>query len=279
MKIFTLFIVSILFSNLIYSQSLQNGGFENGYTGWTAYSQANDDIVGTGAFFASTSIDPPVNPRSGNMMARLGGFNYNINHLSQIVTLPVANPVKLELYYQTRSSTASECAGIWVGAKVNVYISGTSIMETYLCYYNDVQQWTYGYFDLTAVAGQQVEIKFNAEAASSVWSFFYIDDLSIFPSSTGIVENDNICASKIEQNFPNPFAETTSIKYFLDSPGNTSLKIFNQYGKEVITVFDEFKTKGEHTCNICGLNLSDGIYYYQITSGNYLMTKKMLVVK
>ncbi len=280
MKKNSFFIAAIFFSNLIYSQQIINGGFESGYAGWTAYSQASDDIVGTAAFFASTSITPPVSPYSGSYMARLGGYSYNVNHLSQIVTLPVANLVKLEIYYQTRSASTSECAGLWVGAKVNVYISGTSISESYLCQYNDIQQWTYGYFDLTAAAGQQVEIKFNAEAANSVWSFIYFDDISIFPaSSTGIVENDNVGASQVEQNYPNPFSETTSINYFLDAPGKTSLKIFNQYGKEIGTVFDEYKPKGEHSCNVCGINLSDGIYYYQIKSGEFLMTKKMIVAK
>ncbi len=279
MKVFTLFFTAIIFSNILYSQSLQNGGFENGYNNWTAYSQAGDNIVGTDASFASTSISPAVTAHSGSYIARLGGYAYNVNHLSQIVTLPIANLVKLEIYYQTRSSNTSECTGLWVGAKVNVYISGSSIMETYLCQYNDVNQWTYGYFDLTAAAGQQVEIKFNAEAANSVWSYIYFDDIIISPTTTGIYEDENIYASKVEQNYPNPFSESTSIKYFLDSPGKTNLKVFNQYGKEVLNVFDEYKSQGEHTCNICGMNLRDGIYYYQITSGKFSLTKKMLVVK
>jgi len=279
MKAITLFIAAFFFSGLLYSQPVVNGGFETGYNGWTAYSSAGDDIVGTGPFFASTSINPPVNPYLGNYMARLGGFSYNTNYLSQNVTLPVANLVKLEMYYQTRSSSTSECAGLWVGAKVNVYVAGTSLYEAYLCQYNDVYQWTYGYFDLSAAAGQTVEIKFSAEAANSVWSFIYFDDISISPTTTGIVENNFVGASKVEQNFPNPFSETTSIKYFLDTPGKTTLKIFNQYGKEIITFFDEYKTKGEHTCNICGMNLKDGIYYYQLKSGEVVMTKKMVVTK
>ncbi len=279
MKVIPFIILTIFFSNLLHSQPIVNGGFENGYNGWTAYSSGSDDIVGTGPFFASTSINPAVNPRSGNYMARLGGFSYDNNHLSQIVTLPVANPVKLEIYYQTRSASTSECAGLWVGAKVNVYVAGNSLYETYLCQYNDVYQWTYGYFDLTAAAGQSVEIKFSAESANSVWSFIYFDDISISPTTTGIDENGTVLTSEVEQNYPNPFSETTAIKYFLDAPGKTNLKIFDQYGKEIITVFDEYKTKGEHTCHICGLNLSDGIYYYQIRSGAFVTTKKMIVAK
>jgi hypothetical protein len=183
------------------------------------------------------------------------------------------------MYYQTRAATTSECAGIWVGAKVNIYISGTSIYENYLCNYNNVEQWTYGYFDLTQIAGQTVEIKLNAEAANSVWSYIYIDDLNISPSSTDIQSNDHNLASNLEQNYPNPFSETTSIKYTINNAAKTSLAVFNQYGQKVLTVFDEFKPKGEYTCNLCGLDLSDGIYYYQITSGDFTTTKKMIVAK
>lgn len=279
MKIIAYLIITLLFSNIVSSQTIQNGGFENGYTGWNAYSQASDHIVGTASFFESSSITPSVTPRSGTLMARLGGFSYNTNYLSQIVTLPNANPVKLELYFQTRSSTTSECAGIWVGAKVNVFISGSSIYEAYLCNYNDLYQWTYGYFDLTAAAGQQVEIKFSAEAANSVWSYIYFDDIVISPATTDINSPESKITSNIEQNYPNPFSEVTSINYSLKTSGKTNLKVFNQYGKEIFTVFDEYKTEGDYTCNICGLNLSDGIYYYKLTTDGKSIVKKMIVIK
>jgi hypothetical protein len=268
-------ILGVIMGLQLSAQSLQNGGFENGYSGWTHYSKAGDAIVGS---FPSTTIQPPVPVRSGNYMLRLGGFSYNENYVSQIVTLPKANPVKLEIYYQTRSSTTSECAGLWVGSKVNVYISGTSIMEAYLCNYNDVLQWTYGYFDLTAVAGQTVEIKFAAEAANSVWSYIYIDDIAISPSTTGLNNQSSICAANMEQNYPNPFSGNTTVNYTIEKPGKTSLKIFDQTGREITTIFDEYKSTGNYTANISGLNIPAGTYYYKLISEKFSVTKKMIIV-
>jgi hypothetical protein len=268
-------ILGVILTLQLSAQSLQNGGFENGYTSWKAYSKAGDAIVGS---FPSTTILPQVSVRSGNYMLRLGGFSYNENYISQIVTLPKANPVKLEIYYQTRSSTNSECGGLFVGSKINVFISGTSILETYLCNYNDVLQWTYGYFDLTAVAGQTVEIKFAAEAANSVWSYIYIDDVSISPSTTGLNTQSNICAANLEQNYPNPFSGNTTVNYTIEKPGKTSMKIFDQTGREITTIFNEYKAPGNYTANISGLNIPSGTYYYKLISDKFSITKKMIIV-
>jgi hypothetical protein len=275
MKTRLLIILAVILTLKLSAQSLENGGFENGYSGWTHFSKAGDAIVGV---FNSASIQPPVPVRNGNYMLRLGGFGYNENYISQVVTLPKGNPVKLEIYYQTRSSTTSECAGLWVGSKINVFISGTSIMEAYLCNYNDVLQWTYGYFDLTAVAGQTVEIKFAAEAANSVWSYIYIDDISISPSTTGLNTQANNWSANMEQNYPNPFSGNTSVNYDIKKPGKTCLKIFDQNGREVATIFDEYKAVGNFTANISGLNIPTGTYYYQLISDNFSITKKMIIV-
>ena len=273
------FIFIAVFTVTIKSQPLINGGFENGYNGWTAYSQAGDDIVGTAAFFASSSITPAVNTHGGAKMARLGGFGYNVNYVKQVVTLPISNPVKLELYYQTRSSNTSECAGLYVGAKICFVVSGTVITENYLCYYNDVLQWTYGYYDLTAIAGQTVEIKYTADAANSVWSYIYLDDMIITPSTVDIESTPAICDASLEQNYPNPFSENTTITYSVVKQGKVSLIIYNLAGREVLRVFDENKNPGDYNATITGLNLTPGTYYYKLTSDDNTLTQKMIVLK
>lgn len=272
----------ILFTTIVFSlkaQPLLNGGLEQGYSYWTYYSQAGDQIVGTASFFADANITPAVYPHSGNNMVRLGGFGYNQNYIAQNVALPNANPVKLELYYQTRSASTSECSGIWVGSKVNVYIGTNSIYETYLCQYNDVLSWTYGYFDLTAVAGQTVSIILSAEAANSVWSYIYYDDISVTPTSSGLENSSILQATELEQNFPNPFSDNTIIKYTVNKTDNVSLTIFDQTGRKIVTIFDEQKAPGDYTTSICGLNLDAGTYYYTLTSSNNTVSRTMVVIK
>ncbi len=106
--------------NGVLAQTVINGDFEQGRSvGWVEGSQYT--IVGTGNFFASSEIQPAVIPRSGSWMARLGGYAYNVDSLFQNVTLPNATALYASFYVQTRSSTTSECSGLWVGAKIFCY--------------------------------------------------------------------------------------------------------------------------------------------------------------
>lgn len=279
MKNILFFLFSLVSTLSIYSQPLLNGSFEDGYSNWTYYSQAGDAIVGTGAFFESTEITPSVYPRSGNYMLRLGGYSYNENYVAQNVTLPNANPVKLECYFQSRSFSGTECSGLWVGAKVNVYIGSTSIYETYLCYYNDPYVWTYGFFDLTPLAGQTVSIIFSAEAANSMWSYIYFDDIAVTPSTVGVAETSSLQATNLEQNFPNPFSENTAISYTINGTEKASLELFDETGRKVLTVFDEVRTPGNYTTSVSGLHLDAGTYYYTLKTAETSLTKKMIVVR
>lgn len=83
----------------------------------------------------------------------------------------------------------------------------------------------------------------------------------------------------LDQNYPNPFNAQTRIGWFSQTDGHTILKIFDSLGKEVVTLIDEFKTAGNHSILFEADNkIASGIYYYQITIGNYSETKKMILM-
>ena len=86
------------------------------------------------------------------------------------------------------------------------------------------------------------------------------------------------------QNYPNPFNPDTEIRYSLPEAGQVSLKIFDIQGREVITLFDEEQTAGNHTLkwnglNRSGLRVASGMYFYQIRFNRKVLTKKMVVVR
>ena len=99
---------------------------------------------------------------------------------------------------------------------------------------------------------------------------------------TGISENtvSSIASDySLAQNYPNPFNPSTKISYSIPQSGNVSITIFNELGKEVITLVNGFKNAGSYEINFNASDLSSGIYFYRIQSGNYADTKKMLLVK
>jgi len=81
------------------------------------------------------------------------------------------------------------------------------------------------------------------------------------------------------QNYPNPFNPTTTIKYQLGNDGYVSLKVFNTLGEEVAELVNEFKRAGSYDLTFNAENLPSGMYVYKLTSGNYVESKKMIMMK
>jgi len=81
------------------------------------------------------------------------------------------------------------------------------------------------------------------------------------------------------QNYPNPFNPTTTISYFIPSSNIVKLSVFDVIGNEVAKLVDENKGGGEHKIVFDASILANGVYYYQLRSGNLVQTKKMILLK
>jgi hypothetical protein len=83
----------------------------------------------------------------------------------------------------------------------------------------------------------------------------------------------------LSQNYPNPFNPTTNINFELPFDGKVSLKIFDMTGREVASLVNEVKTAGYYSINFNASNLSSGVYFYNLKTDNFTMTKKMMLIK
>lgn len=81
------------------------------------------------------------------------------------------------------------------------------------------------------------------------------------------------------QNYPNPFNPTTKIKYSIPKLSYVTLKVYNALGQEVTTLVKEVKPAGNYEINWDANNMASGIYFYQIKTGEYAQTKKMILLK
>ncbi|MDD3731826.1 MAG: T9SS type A sorting domain-containing protein, partial [candidate division Zixibacteria bacterium] len=81
------------------------------------------------------------------------------------------------------------------------------------------------------------------------------------------------------QNYPNPFNPYTEIGFDLPSPCNVKLEIFNIMGQKVATLIDKNLEAGHHTLQWDASNQASGVYFYKITAGDIVETKKMVLLK
>ncbi len=81
------------------------------------------------------------------------------------------------------------------------------------------------------------------------------------------------------QNYPNPFNPVTNIKFDLPKDEFVKITLFDILGREVSVLSNELKKAGTHELNFNASNLSSGTYFYRIEAGDFVDTKKMILIK
>jgi len=88
----------------------------------------------------------------------------------------------------------------------------------------------------------------------------------------------------LSQNYPNPFNPTTTIKYQTPELSFVRLIVYDVLGNEIATLVNEEKPSGSYELEFNSYsgdvrNLTSGAYFYRLQAGNYIETKKMLLLK
>jgi hypothetical protein len=83
----------------------------------------------------------------------------------------------------------------------------------------------------------------------------------------------------LSQNYPNPFNPSTNVEFGIPELGFVSLKIYDMLGQEVKSLVNETKPAGTYKVTFDASNLPSGVYYYQIQAGEFVETKRMLLLK
>lgn len=91
--------------------------------------------------------------------------------------------------------------------------------------------------------------------------------------------NSNPYHFSLSQNYPNPFNPVTVINFSIPVKGLVTLKVYDITGREVKTLVNDIREAGNSAVTFDGTNLSSGIYFYNIVSGNFTGTRKMILVK
>jgi hypothetical protein len=103
---------------------------------------------------------------------------------------------------------------------------------------------------------------------------YYLSD----PSND--VENEsNPKGFKLHSNFPNPFNPSTRIIYQIPEMSYVTLKVYDVLGNEIEILVNEEKATGSYELTWYAENLPSGVYFYQLQAGEFIQTKKMLLLK
>jgi hypothetical protein len=95
---------------------------------------------------------------------------------------------------------------------------------------------------------------------------------------------DTVLAFALGQNYPNPFAAGTSIRFALPEPSNVHLKVFNVQGRLVRTLLDAARPAGRYTVSWDGRDeagraVASGVYFYRITAGKREAERRMIYLR
>jgi len=84
---------------------------------------------------------------------------------------------------------------------------------------------------------------------------------------------------RLNQNYPNPFNPETNIRFNISERGFVLLKVYDMLGNEVATLISEEKSAGDYEVVFNGPEITSGVYFYVLRAGNYVETKKMILLK
>ena len=142
--------------------------------------------------------------------------------------------------------------------------------------------WWYDYF-----TGDSIYVTNTSEQISLGPGEFHIYTTAKLPTpEQGIIDDvesggdgQTVYNFSLAQNYPNPFNPSTVIRYSVSSAQLVTLKIYDVLGREVKTLVNEERPSGSYEIEFNASNFSSGIYFYQLTAGDFRETKKMILLR
>jgi hypothetical protein len=83
----------------------------------------------------------------------------------------------------------------------------------------------------------------------------------------------------LSQNFPNPFNPSTTIRYGLPNRSHVTLTVFNTLSQQVALLQNNEQEAGYHEVKFDASGLSSGVYFYRLQVGDFIQTRRLMVLK
>lgn len=145
-------------------------------------------------------------------------------------------------------------------------------------------KWNFiGSYEFSANSADEIIIS----NAATNGSYVIADAIRILSYDSSIVTSikDNVFQNialgqfELKQNYPNPFNPNTKISWHSPISGHQTLKIYDVLGNEVAILVDEEKPSGNYEVEWDANQIASGMYFYKLQAGNFLQTKKMILIR
>jgi len=114
------------------------------------------------------------------------------------------------------------------------------------------------------------------DGGTSPWS----DVWTVSVLLTGVDEGEELPTEfSLRQNYPNPFNPTTKISFDVPEKSAVSVEVFDILGKQVAVLASREYDAGRYTLTFDAAGLGGGVYFYRMTAGSFIQTRKLLLVK
>jgi len=251
--------------------------YDGGATSTIFYNQVNaTGNVGPQLFTGNFTT-----PASGGSNAQIeitfsgNSFNYDYiywDNLCLQYIIPVeltsftaiANGTEVELNWQTATETNNQ------GFEIE-RISGNGQFEKigYVAGYGTTtESKTYSFTDSKLSEGKYT---YRLKQIDYDGTFSYSNEVN--------VEVELPIEYSLEQNYPNPFNPGTTIKYSIPADGFVKLSVYNLLGEEVANLVNGHQKAGRYEVNFNAGSLSSGMYVYRLETQNYVLSKKLMLMK
>ncbi len=194
----------------------------------------------------------PVDPRLSSNSGQYGNirFSWAANTEPDLSIYEVWR--KVDLYGNVWGVVATTTNNYWVDPEYLYAPGGGDFRPTYKVRAKDTQNFFSSFSDSTTVRAEQGKRAAKGEIALGF---------------------------ALAQNYPNPFNPTTNIKFQIPEDRHVTLGVFNMLGQAVATLVNEFQSAGVYSVPFDASQLSSGVYIYKLTAGNYISSKKLLLMK
>ena len=165
------------------------------------------------------------------------------------------------------------CNDSWVSSIMSDNLSCSTIIANQVVACNGA---TSIYYDSTASDPPIFNLRF--EISNDGYNYWSMD--TVINIVSGIDDEPQFpSVYNLEQNFPNPFNPRTTIQYSIPRLNKVKLIVFNILGEKIKELVDEEKMPGNYEIGFNADNIPSGVYFYQLKAGDFIETKKMILIK